>query len=171
MLKLILPLLFATALFGTGAATAGPGAAPTKTLLAPGMVEGVVETMEELRARGLMRQRSQIDLPQARIQAILEEVAVKRGFEGPDQLAAVISSTMQAFSALMVEEQVRAGAAQYRQQRSEIENDPAIPDDQKKQMLEMLETRRKALEALAFDENADAVRPYRDRIRELLVSK
>lgn len=169
-MKLIFPLLIA-ALLGAGPAFAEPGAASAKVILAPDMVEGVVETMEELRAKGLMRQRSQIDLPQAQIQAILEEVAERRGFEGPDHLAAVISSAMQAFSALMVEDQVRAGAAQYRQQRADIESDPNIPSDQKQQMLDMLETRRKALEALSHDENADAVRPYRDRIRELLVSK
>lgn len=169
-MKTLISLLFSAALLSAGTALAESGAVPSKVILAPETVEQAVEAMEELRAKGLMRQRSQIKLPKAQIQAILAEVAENRGFDGPDHLAAVISSAMQAFSALMVEEQVRAGSAQYRQQRTEIESDANLPDDQKKQMLEMLETQRKALKALSHDENADAVRPYRDRIREMLVS-
>jgi hypothetical protein len=168
VIKPILPFLFAALLLGAGPATAS---SPQSTILAPDTVERTVSVMETLRAKGLMRQRTQIDMPQARIQAILEETAAEYGFNDADHLAAVISSTMQAFSALMVEEQVRAGAAQYERERADIENDSGIPAEQKEQMLAMMEARHNALKALAEDPNADAVRPYRDRIRALFTSE
>lgn len=182
MLKPVLSLLLAAAALAAGPALAQQAddpaamrsAMPQKVALTPEVVKRTVDAMEELRAKGLMRERSKIDLPQSEIKAILKEAARKHGFDSPEDLAANVSSTMQAFSAVMMQEQVGdsdQSRGQYEQQRAQIENSPDISAERKQQMLKMMEMQRDALKALAQDENVDVVRPYAPRIKAMFVSE
>jgi soluble cytochrome b562 len=168
MLRLVIAAFLAAAFMHfAGVATAQSAVKQIK--LTDKQIEGFIAAQKDMSAIAEKMQGGSADKPDPKVQAELESIAKKHGFDTfaeYDDVAANISMVMAGIdpqSKAFTEPKVAI-----EKEIEEVKNDKSIPEKEKKQMLEELGEALKSAQPIANPGNIELVKKYYDKIDAVL---
>jgi len=131
-------------------------------------IEGFINAQKDMSAVA-EKMQSNSDKPDPKVQAELESIAKKHGFASfteYDDVAATISNIMAGIDPAT--KVFSDPTVAIKKEMEEVKNDKAIPENEKKQMLDDLNEAMKAAQPIQFPSNIELVTKHFDKLDAVL---